>query len=162
MRLWTLHPSLLDSKGLVALWREALGAQAALHGLTQGYNKHPQLERWRGQLDFFQIYLRTIYYEAEDRGYKFDKSKILDYTNDQIGTNLSINVSIGQVKFELEHLMNKVSVRDEKWFFNKIINRLAEDIPLQVDQGINYDWLVGNVFTIDYGNANIESWEKIK
>ena len=27
MRLWSLHPSLLDQKGLVALWREALLAQ---------------------------------------------------------------------------------------------------------------------------------------
>ena len=30
MRLWSLHPRYLDSKGLVALWREALLAQAVL------------------------------------------------------------------------------------------------------------------------------------
>ena len=29
MRLWTLHPRYLDTKGLVALWREALLAQKA-------------------------------------------------------------------------------------------------------------------------------------
>ncbi|WP_338140756.1 pyrimidine dimer DNA glycosylase/endonuclease V [Candidatus Nitrotoga sp. 1052] len=28
MRLWTLHPCYLDSRGLVALWREALLAQS--------------------------------------------------------------------------------------------------------------------------------------
>ena len=28
MRLWSLHPRYLDAKGLVALWREALLAQA--------------------------------------------------------------------------------------------------------------------------------------
>lgn len=32
MRLWTLHPKYLDTKGLVALWREALLAQKVLQG----------------------------------------------------------------------------------------------------------------------------------
>jgi len=31
MRLWSLHPSYLDQKGLVALWREGL---LALHVLS--------------------------------------------------------------------------------------------------------------------------------
>ena len=30
MRLWSLHPKYLDTKGIVALWREALLAQAVL------------------------------------------------------------------------------------------------------------------------------------
>ena len=29
MRIWSVHPQYLDAKGLVALWREALLAQAA-------------------------------------------------------------------------------------------------------------------------------------
>ena len=32
MRIWSLHPEYLDSRGLVALWREALLAQAVLRG----------------------------------------------------------------------------------------------------------------------------------
>ncbi len=36
MRLWSLHPRYLDAKGLVALWREALLAQAVLKGQTKG------------------------------------------------------------------------------------------------------------------------------
>jgi hypothetical protein len=36
MRLWTLHPKHLDQRGLVALWREALLAQAVLAGRTIG------------------------------------------------------------------------------------------------------------------------------
>ena len=32
MRLWSLHPRYLDRAGLVALWREALLAQAVLRG----------------------------------------------------------------------------------------------------------------------------------
>ena len=49
MRLWSLHPKYLDPKGLVALWREALLAQAVLRGATRGYQKHPQLARLRQQ-----------------------------------------------------------------------------------------------------------------
>src|SRR3546814_7161015 len=45
VRLWSLHPKYLDSKGLVALWREALLAQAVLRGQTRGYIHPPQLER---------------------------------------------------------------------------------------------------------------------
>lgn len=43
MRLWSLHPQYLDAKGLVALWREGLLAQAVLAGQTRGYKRHPQL-----------------------------------------------------------------------------------------------------------------------
>jgi len=45
MRLWSLHPKYLDSKGLVALWREGLLAKKVLEGGTKGYRNHPQLER---------------------------------------------------------------------------------------------------------------------
>lgn len=37
MRIWSLHPSYLDAKGLVALWRETLLAQKVLLGATVGY-----------------------------------------------------------------------------------------------------------------------------
>ena len=46
MRLWSLHPKYLDARGLVALWREALLAQAVLRGETRGYRHHPQLARF--------------------------------------------------------------------------------------------------------------------
>ena len=47
MRLWSLHPKYLDSKGLVALWREGLLARAVLKGETTGYKNHPQLDRFK-------------------------------------------------------------------------------------------------------------------
>ncbi len=47
MRLWTLHPSYLDARGLVAVWREGLLARAVLRGKTRGYRHHPQLIRFR-------------------------------------------------------------------------------------------------------------------
>ena len=46
MRLWSLHPKYLDSKGLVAVWREGLLALEVLKGNTKGYRSHPQLTRF--------------------------------------------------------------------------------------------------------------------
>ncbi|MCS7121923.1 MAG: pyrimidine dimer DNA glycosylase/endonuclease V [Archaeoglobaceae archaeon] len=40
MRLSSSHPKLLDSKGLVTLWREALLARKFLEGKTKGHRKH--------------------------------------------------------------------------------------------------------------------------
>ena len=51
MRLWTIHPRYLDRQGLTGLWREALLAQAVLAGLTRGYRSHPQLLRFRAQVE---------------------------------------------------------------------------------------------------------------
>jgi len=51
VRLWSVHPEYLDSRGLVALWREALLAQAVLRGETRGYRRHPRLARFRARPD---------------------------------------------------------------------------------------------------------------
>ena len=45
MRLWSVHPSVLDRMALVACWREALLAQNVLAGATRGYTRHPWLVR---------------------------------------------------------------------------------------------------------------------
>ena len=79
MRLWSLHPSLLDGKGLVALWREGLLAQQVLSGLTKGYRHHPQLARFRSCSDpvaAIAAYLHEVHRESVRRGYCFDASKI--------------------------------------------------------------------------------------
>ena len=79
MRLWSLHPSYLDSKGIVALWREGLLARAVLRGVTKGYRNHSQLERFRAHaapLSAINNYLRAIASEATARGYRFDRSRI--------------------------------------------------------------------------------------
>lgn len=46
MRLWSISPQYLDTKGLLALWREGLLAQNVLLGLTKGYRSHPQCTRF--------------------------------------------------------------------------------------------------------------------
>jgi len=150
MRLWTLHPSLLDSKGLVALWREGLGAQAALHELTNGYSKHPQLNRWRGYLGSFSVYMKYVYRDSAARGYNFQQSKLIDTKG--MGA-IPLIVTIGQVKYELKHLLTKLEHRDPKQF-HLIIEILANS------KG-SYDLLVNPIFVIDYNWDKVESWEKV-
>ena len=79
MRLWSVHPKYLDTRGLVALWREALLAQAVLRGRTNGYTSHPQLQRFRAQsspLGAIADYLRCVHAEAVSRGYAFALRKV--------------------------------------------------------------------------------------
>jgi hypothetical protein len=110
MRLWSLHPRYLDPQGLVALWREALLARAVLREQTRGYRNHPQLERFRSQaapLSAISAYLSGIHAEAVSRGYCFDCSKI-----GRVRTQVAVFVTTGQVGFEWQHLMRKLSARN--------------------------------------------------
>ncbi|WP_313812940.1 pyrimidine dimer DNA glycosylase/endonuclease V, partial [Glutamicibacter sp.] len=96
MRMWSLHPSLLDVKGLVACWRETLLAQKVLAGQTQGYTGHPQLVRFKEQADPLKAighYLHGIWVEADDRGYHFDDSKILIPPAHHIGAFMHLTMS---------------------------------------------------------------------
>ncbi len=113
MRLWSLHPKYLDTRGLVALWREALLAQAVLAERTRGYRHHPQLARFRVQaspLGSIAEYLRVVQAEAAARGYRFDASRI-----DPASGAGGILVTRGQLEFEWAHLMAKLDVRDPAW-----------------------------------------------
>src|SRR5512135_1247557 len=101
MRLWTVHPRYLDAKGLVALWREGLLAQAVLRGRTKGYTHHPQLTRFREQdspAGCIAEYLRAVHAESVRRGYGFVSAKI----GRSRGSGL-ISVTTGQLHFEWKH-----------------------------------------------------------
>src|SRR5215470_7539550 len=109
MRLWSLHPSLLDRMGLLALWREGLLAQKVLLGQTRGYRFHPQLKRFQAGKDpvaAISTYLWAVFDEACSRGYRFDASKI---TMRRRG--ILIPVTKGQMEFEREHLRKKLRLR---------------------------------------------------
>ncbi len=113
MRLWSLHPSLLDARGLVALWREALLAQKVLQGNTTGYRAHPQLHRFRQApepMAAISTYLWAVQDEATRRGYAFDAAKIVLERQP-----LSLTVSRGQLTFERDHLIAKLERRDPEW-----------------------------------------------
>jgi Pyrimidine dimer DNA glycosylase len=110
MRLWTLHPSYLDARGLVALWREALLAQKVLRGATKGYKHHPQLTRFRASADpsgAIATYLVAVLDEARRRGYAFDARKIARrrFAGPLAATD-------GQLKYEWLHLKRKLKQRD--------------------------------------------------
>lgn len=108
MRLWTLHPSYLDAQGLVALWREALLAQAVLRGRTRGYRFHPQLERFRAcpsPRRAIGSYLGFIHQDAARRGYVFDRSK---FVKSQCP---AVAATDGQVAYEWEWLLEKLRRR---------------------------------------------------
>lgn len=114
MRIWSLHPQYLDSKGLVALWRETLLAKHVLAGKTKGYKNHPQLDRFRAckdPLNAINFYLSEIFREAEARGYNFDRKKI-----DWKFRRTKMKVTDGQMKYELTHLKRKLKARDKKKF----------------------------------------------
>ena len=70
MRLWSLHPKLLDRMGLLALWREGLLAQKVLLGQTAGYRFHPQLKRFQANknpVGAISTYLWGVVDEARER-----------------------------------------------------------------------------------------------
>ena len=113
MRLWSLHPKYLDQKGLVALWREGLLAQAVLKGATAGYRNHPQLQRFCAQsspVSAIAAYLRAMHAEAVARNYRFDAAKIAPG-----GTAPAIAVTQGQLDFEWRHLIAKLEGRAPAW-----------------------------------------------
>ena len=113
MRLWTLHPKYLYPRGLVALWREALLAQAVLKGTTRGYVNHPQLIRFRetaAPMASIAFYLREIHAEGVRRGYRFDGRKI-----PSAGPVEPIDVTSGQIDYEWAHLLKKLRLRAPSW-----------------------------------------------
>jgi hypothetical protein len=109
VRLWTLHPALLDARGLVALWREGLLARKVLRGQTVGYRHHPQLERFRAcprPLHAIDAYLWAVHAEATARGYSFDAGKLGPRRR-----HPRLPVTAGQLTHERRHLREKLRLR---------------------------------------------------
>lgn len=142
MRLWSIHPAYLDTKGLVALWREGLLAQMVLLGKTRGYKNHPQLLRFRNTVNpsgAIAGYLREVAKEADVRGYNFDKNRIGGRRYQG-----KIPVTRGQAGYEFRHLMKKLKTRD----------------PVRYKQLKNVKKIRLHPMFIEV-KGNVESWEKI-
>lgn len=113
MRLWSIHPKYLDSKGLVATWREALLAKKVLQGKTKGYRHHPELERFKQMKEPVKAIGKYLYYiekEASKRGYKFDRRKI------GAGSGKVIQISKKRALEEFAHLKRKLKVRSPECY----------------------------------------------
>jgi hypothetical protein len=138
MRLWTLHPRYLDHRGLVALWREALLAQAVLAGRTVGYRHHPQLTRFRQCPDprgAISRYLVAVHEEAMRRGYSFDLSKVRPSTS-----HPRLPATTGQVAYEWRHLRRKLAARDRSWL-RTLVDVVPEAHPsFRVRRGGVAEW----------------------
>jgi len=143
MRLWSLHPKYLDSKGLVALWREGLLAKKVLEGRTKGYRNHPQLERFKKHKDplkAINAYLLEVWREASRRGYKFNLGKIVPVELDE-----KIPVTRGQLLYEFQHLLRKLRKRDpERYEELKHVKEVEPNPIFYVVEG------------------DVEPWEKVK
>lgn len=139
MRIWSLHPKYLDSKGLIALWREALLAKHVLEGKTKGYKNHPQLERFKkakAPVDAINQYLKEIYTEASHRNYNFDKEKI-----NWSFTPSKLTVTKGQLDYEAKHLSNKLHNRDLSKYNKFQLIKTFETHPLfEVIEGEIESW----------------------
>lgn len=139
MRLWSLHPKYLDPRGLVALWRETLLAQAVLRGETCGYRNHPQLNRFKthsAPLTAVSLYLKAIATEAKMRGYSFDKSKIRPAR-----MTVTLTVTSGQMEYEWAHLMAKLKKRNPALHRKWRITEMPEAHPLfEVRAGAVESW----------------------
>lgn len=143
MRLWSIHPGYLDSKGLVALWREGLLAQNVLLGKTKGYKNHPQLKRFKstGNAEVaICSYLSCVADEADNRAYNFNRAKIVQNTKCEL-----MLVTEGQLNYEFKHLLNKLKVRDPSRYEELQLIKKIKTHPLftQVDGGIE-EWEVIN------------------
>lgn len=154
MRIWSLHPHYLDSKGLVAAWREGLLAKAVLEDKTKGYKNHPQLDRFKAAdmpLEAINIYLGCLHQEAVFRGYNFDGSKLNPVSVEYTYTN-PMQVTKEQVAYEAMLLAVKI--------WNRKDRRTQEDIDRIMDlvnDKIEYLWLGDNFELV---GGQIEPWEK--
>jgi len=140
MRLWTVHPRHLDAAGLVALWREALLAQAVLLGRTRGYTRHPQLQRFRTAADpaaCIARYLRVVADEAESRGYAFKRARIV--TSESPARPIA--ETKGQLRYEWEHLGRKLCRRSPVWYRDQVAGAQPSSHPLfRIVAGGVRDW----------------------
>ncbi|WP_237233924.1 pyrimidine dimer DNA glycosylase/endonuclease V [Rothia nasisuis] len=146
MRIWSVHPSLLDAKGLVACWRETLLAQKVLQGLTKGYTNHPQLDRFKAShnpLAYICTYLHGLADEADARDYSFNRSLLVLPSHTALEP---LPVTEGQLDYEISFLAEKVKTRSPQWYKQHFATS-----PIKVAHPI---------FTVTPGP--IESWEKVK
>jgi hypothetical protein len=139
MRLWSLHPSYLDAKGLVALWREGLLARKVLLGETRGYRQHPQLMRFKAQADPIRAidgYLWIVHDESVQRGYHFDFAKLGPRPR-----GIKLRVTKGQLLYEFEHLKRKLKQRDKDRYRKTASIEMPQANPLfRVAPGAVEEW----------------------
>jgi hypothetical protein len=139
MRIWSIHPKYLDTKGLLALWRETLLAKNVLQNNTKGYKNHPQLTRFKNSdnpLRGINQYLAAVYQESVTRGFHFNKDKF-NVCQEQV----NITVTRRQIEYESKHLLKKLKTRDRERYHRLLKETDIEPHPLfKVANGEIEEW----------------------
>jgi len=128
MRLWSLHPSLLDTVGLANLWLDCLKAQNLLEEIPFRTDI-PALLRfscYSNSCEVLSWYIEGVWNEAKRRNLLFCYNR--DYIhlkvnekniNTKKGTEIKppksmlVPVTDGQLWFEYRKLLNELEHRDE-------------------------------------------------
>ena len=145
MRLWSIHPQYLDSKGLVALWRESLLAQAVLYDKTVGYRKHSELVRFKqheSPKGIIYEYLQSIFDESLRREYQFDRTRVFE--NPHTLELPRIPVTRERIEFEWEHLSLKLQQRNVV-VYHKNLELVSKD-----EKGVQRDIVCNPIFEIEH------------
>ncbi len=175
MRLWSVHPSYLDVKGLSGLWREGLLCQKVLFNAAQkGYSNHPQTKRFKSSTNpqvLIAHYLFAVYLEASNRGYKFDSTRVQycdqfhchyktessqESSMEQIQEHVHIRIPVNskQVHYEMVHLMKKLQVRNPSQF-----EKLKQEIDYNEETGLLALEKVQLHPLFEMVEGEIEDWE---
>jgi hypothetical protein len=168
MRLWSLHPKYLDTKGLGGCWNEALLAQKVLLGKTKGYKNHSQLIRFK-KCEFPKLaivkYLEEVYKESVKRKFNYNED-LIDKDSKLLGNKIKLTVTKGQLKYEFEHLQDKLWERDTDKYWNNY-NSITK--KKQLRNFNNEQLIIGEKMTkvkphplFKIIEGDIEDWEVLK
>lgn len=124
LRIWRIHPSYLDQKGLCGQWFEGIIAKNSLEDPdSRWYNiANSNFDDRLQAID----YLVPIHQEARKRGYNFNM-KHLEIWSPNIYPR--IPVTWDELLEEMKILLKRVEKRDPKWF-RKIDAMLYRDNDL--------------------------------
>jgi len=154
MRLWSLHPKLLDWNGLQGQWKEAIEAQNILMGKSAFHSpKHPQLIRfWNHPYPIRAItyYLFCVWSESIDRGYGYNEDLILKKEDPYIFNIPLIKVTRKQLEYEWNLLKAKFTTRK-----NLKLSPFLQDKDLDLIEPFAH-----SLFEVVDGE--IEEWERVK
>lgn len=162
MRVWSIHPAYLDTKGLVASWKEGIQGLNALrnprkpNGKWAMFAHHPQLirfKRFENPELCLSEYLHFIADEADRRNYNFNRNLILPRLDEN---PYQIWITCGQLIYEWDFLSHKVTCRTGFWEYGKpTINGKST-----VETIASWSCVVHPMVVLIPGD--IECWEKVK
>lgn len=109
MRIWLVHPELLDRMGFLGMWREAIMAKNALTRERHGYQNHPALNIFKNTpwpVQAVNTYLHHLFKESINRGYNFNQKYLSDSLSEK-----KITISKDELTEDFNELQKRLSER---------------------------------------------------